>query len=256
MIGDLRGTLLGQRMANVYDLNEKTYLFKFTLSEATTAQVTGEKSEGSSKVMLLMESGIRFHTTQYARDKNDMPSPFAMKLRKYLRTKRLESVKQIGTDRVIDFQFGSGNSEVHIVLELYAAGNIILTDMNYDILALVRSYTLEDSDVVIQVGSRFTMPANNNATRDECNKKSILVQDVENFKRFAREKEEEYIAKELAAAEAPVTKTKGKGGTEKNVKRQKSKKMTVKQVLLEEMPEQKVISICSNACCLLRCRLN
>ena len=190
MVGDLRGTLLGQRVANVYDLNEKTYLLKFTLSEATTSQVTGEQSEGSSKVMLLMESGIRFHTTQYTKDKSEMPSPFAMKLRKHLRTKRLESVKQVGTDRVVDFKFGSGNSEVHIILELYAAGNIILTDRNYDILALVRSYELEGSNVIIQVGSRFTMTLNDNFSSDDDSHAPIWTQDVEKFKKFVKQKED------------------------------------------------------------------
>ena len=37
--------------------------------------------------------------------KDDMPSPFAMKLWNYLRTKRLEDVKQLSADRVVDFKF-------------------------------------------------------------------------------------------------------------------------------------------------------
>jgi predicted ribosome quality control (RQC) complex YloA/Tae2 family protein len=67
-----------------------------------------------------MESGVRFHTTNFVREKSDLPSPFAMKLRKHLRTKRLENVRQIGTDRIVDFKFGSGESENHIILELYS----------------------------------------------------------------------------------------------------------------------------------------
>jgi len=121
MVGEIRGILLGQRIANIYDVNDKTYLFKFTLSEAATQHQTGSKDqEGSSKVLLLLESGVRFHVTSFYREKSDMPSPFAMKLRKYLRTKRLENVRQIGTDRIVDFKFGSGDSECHIILELYS----------------------------------------------------------------------------------------------------------------------------------------
>ena len=60
----------------------------------------------------------------------------------------------------------------------------------------------------------------------------MSTQNVEDFKKFAKKKEDEHVAKELAAIDAPVTKTKGKGGTEKNAKRQKTKKMTLKQVLL------------------------
>ena len=121
MVGEIRGILLGQRVANIYDINDKTYLFKFTLSEAAAKHQTGVADQsGSSKVLLLLESGVRFHTTSFYREKSEMPSPFAMKLRKHLRTKRLENVKQINNDRIVDFKFGSGESENHIILELYS----------------------------------------------------------------------------------------------------------------------------------------
>jgi hypothetical protein len=144
MVRDIRATLLGQRLANIYDLNDKTYLFKFA--------VPGK----SEKLMLLLESGIRFHTTKYARDKSDLPSPFAMKLRKHIRTKRLEDVKQLCNDRVVDLKFGSGDAVFHIILELYANGNIILTDGNYEILALLRSHQFEE-DVAIKVNEIYPM---------------------------------------------------------------------------------------------------
>lgn len=144
MVRDIRATLLGQRVANIYDLNDKTYLFKFA--------VPGK----SEKMLLLLESGVRFHTTKYARDKNDLPSPFAMKLRKHIRTKRLEDVKQLCNDRVVDFKFGSGDAVFHIILELYANGNIILADGNYEILALLRSHQFEE-DVAIKVNEIYPM---------------------------------------------------------------------------------------------------
>jgi len=142
-VGELRGTMLGHRVANIYDLNDRTYLFKFAIPGV------------SEKPILLMESGIRFHTTKFMRDKADMPSPFAMKLRKHLRTKRLESIRQLGTDRVVDFKFGTGESANHIILEMYASGNIVLTDEHYEILALVRSHTFNGADVSIQVGEIY-----------------------------------------------------------------------------------------------------
>jgi len=73
-----------------------------------------------------------------------MPSNFAMKLRKHLRNLRLENVTQLGNlDRVVDFRFGSGNYAHHLLLELYAQGNIILTDGEYRILALLRTHEYE-----------------------------------------------------------------------------------------------------------------
>jgi hypothetical protein len=53
-------------------------------------------------------------------DKPDAPSNFTLKLRKHLRTRRLEDVRQLGVDRVVDFVFGSGENAHHLILEMYA----------------------------------------------------------------------------------------------------------------------------------------
>ncbi|CAM9999548.1 unnamed protein product, partial [Hapterophycus canaliculatus] len=100
-------------------------------------------SPGQEKSMLLLESGVRFHTTKFTHEKSDMPSGFSMKLRKHIRTQRLEDVRQVGMDRVVDFKFGSGKASNHVILELYASGNIILTDSKYEILDLLRTHTYE-----------------------------------------------------------------------------------------------------------------
>ncbi|KAK1280332.1 hypothetical protein QJS04_geneDACA004628 [Acorus gramineus] len=54
--------LIGMRLANVYDISPKTYLFKLMNSSGIT------ESGESEKVLLLMESGVRLHTTAYVRD--------------------------------------------------------------------------------------------------------------------------------------------------------------------------------------------
>ena len=56
--------------------------------------------EGATQVLLLLESASRLHTTRFARDKSATPSNFTMKLRKHLRGRRLESIAQVGMDRV------------------------------------------------------------------------------------------------------------------------------------------------------------
>lgn len=69
-----------------------------------------------------------------------------MKMRKHLRTKKLTSIQQLGMDRVIDLQFGRDEFACHVLVELYAQGNIILTDHNYNILSLLRSYTIQGNE--------------------------------------------------------------------------------------------------------------
>ena len=125
----LRKKLVGLRVANIYDVNGRLYLIKM--------------SKGGQKEHLLIESGIRIHTTDFIKNEKTVPSGFSMKLRKHLRTKKLVSIKQLGMDRVIDLQFGREEYAFHILVELYAQGNIILTDENYTILSLLRSYTLD-----------------------------------------------------------------------------------------------------------------
>jgi predicted ribosome quality control (RQC) complex YloA/Tae2 family protein len=61
-------------------------------------------------------------------------------MRKHLKNKRLESLKQLGIDRAVDMQFGQGPAAYHIILELYDRGNIILTDCDYIILNVLRPH--------------------------------------------------------------------------------------------------------------------
>ena len=83
--------------------------------------------------MLLIESGLRFHTTEKPYENPGMPTPFCSKLRKHLRGLRLESIQQLGNkDRVVHFIFGSGDQQRHsLILELYARGNVILLNSKY-----------------------------------------------------------------------------------------------------------------------------
>ncbi|KAF3778096.1 Nuclear export mediator factor NEMF-like protein [Nymphaea thermarum] len=140
---------IGMRCANVYDLNPKTYMFKLINSSGVT------ESGESEKVLLLMESGVRLHTTAYVRDKNTTPSGFTLKLRKHIRGRRLEDVRQLGYDRIILFQFGLGTNAYFIILELYAQGNILLTDPDFVVMTLLRSHRDDDKGLAIMSRHRY-----------------------------------------------------------------------------------------------------
>ncbi|PWA86817.1 zinc knuckle CCHC-type [Artemisia annua] len=113
------------------------------------------ESGESEKVLLLMESGVRLHTTDYIRDKSNTPSGFTLKLRKHIRTRRLEDVRQLGYDRIILFQFGVGANAYYIILELYAQGNIILTDPDFMVLTLLRSHRDDDKGLAIMARHHY-----------------------------------------------------------------------------------------------------
>ncbi|TSW08327.1 Nuclear export mediator factor NEMF [Bagarius yarrelli] len=129
------------RVYNVYDIDTKTYLIRL--------------QKPDSKAVLLIESGIRIHSTDFEWPKNMMPSGFAMKCRKHLKSRRLVHIKQLGVDRIVDLQFGSEEAAYHLIVELYDRGNIILTDHEYTILNLLRFRTTGAEDVKIAVRERY-----------------------------------------------------------------------------------------------------
>jgi predicted ribosome quality control (RQC) complex YloA/Tae2 family protein len=96
--------------------------------------------EDGDKVLLLVESGSRLHTVPAMPPKADTPSNFSLKLRKHVRSRRVESIRQLGVDRVVQITFGTGDATYHLLLEFYAQGNVILCDGAYEVLTLLRSH--------------------------------------------------------------------------------------------------------------------
>ena len=150
MVAHWNRTALGRRVINIYNgPNGETYVFKLDKQPGETANM-----------VLVVESGIRFHATRTPYENPGAPSQFCAKLRKHLRGLRLEQVQQLGLkDRVVNFVFGSGAAQRHsLIVEFYARGNVILTNSEYSILSLLRSHEYSnnnetaDSNVKVKVG--------------------------------------------------------------------------------------------------------
>lgn len=198
----LRQKLVGLRVSNVYDVSGRLYLLKM--------------AKGGAKEHLLIESGIRIHTTDFIKNNKTVPSGFSMKLRKHLRTKKLTSIRQLGMDRVIDLQFGRDEFAAHILVELYAQGNIILTDENYTILSLLRSHTFDgkeeaagDGPARCAIREKYPFSQAANLTEDNINT------DAEEIRQII---DDQFKGREEDAAVKPVEppkndgRNKGKGG--------------------------------------------
>ncbi|SOV16455.1 conserved protein, unknown function [Plasmodium sp. gorilla clade G2] len=117
--------IVGCIVTNIYNISNKIYVIKCSKKE--------------QKLFFLVEAEKRIHITEWKREKDVMPSSFTMKLRKHLRSRKISNIKQLGADRVIDIQFGYDEKASHLIVELYIAGNIILTDENYKILSILKS---------------------------------------------------------------------------------------------------------------------
>lgn len=171
---------LGRRVINIYNgPNGDTYIFKLdkrggggggvggtadggNVDSKPDGDAGGNSNSATSNLLLLLESGVRFHTSETSYENPAMPSQFCSKLRKHLRGLRLEQVTQLGMmDRVVHLVFGSGDAQRHsLILELYARGNLILTNSQYSILALLRSHEYNSA-------KDNSNPCDKNGTRQE-----------------------------------------------------------------------------------------
>ena len=241
-VRDIRSTLIGNKVVNIYDLGDKTYLFKIAVP-------------GSEKLFLLLESGVRIHTTKFTRDIPDLPAPFTMKLRKFLRSKRLEDICQVGDDRVIDMKFGSGADAYHVILELYSSGNIILTDKDYTVLSLWRSHQFAE-DVTLKVGEVYPMAFTSSTLKNtfllEAIRADFAVQNITDkttsvqpedisscsnadlLRKWAKRKSvENETRSEIMEERAEMSRLEGAGGKHmKKAAKRAARKLTLKTLLL------------------------
>ncbi|KAB8231843.1 putative DUF814 domain protein [Aspergillus alliaceus] len=127
---ELSSEIVNLRVSNIYDLSSRIFLFKL--------------AKPDHRKQLIVDSGFRCHVTQYSRATATMPSGFVSRMRKFLKSRRITSVKQIGTDRIIDFTFSDGM--YHMFLEFFAGGNIIITDREYNIVALFRQVSIAEGE--------------------------------------------------------------------------------------------------------------
>ncbi|KAF4321106.1 hypothetical protein BBO99_00004034 [Phytophthora kernoviae] len=188
MVGSIRANVVNMRVTNIYDLQgqgengaAKTYILKL-------------HQPPFPKIFLLLESG------------------FTMKLRKHLRGKRLSALTQLEGDRVVDFTFGQDALQCHLILELYASGNIILTDGEYRILSLLRTHRFDEN---VKMAVKQVYPVQllgDQETQSSIQTQTQLLEFVSKW----------FEEQELKAAAAPPT-----GKTQK-----KKKLQTIKQLLL------------------------
>ncbi|KFY22612.1 hypothetical protein V493_06468, partial [Pseudogymnoascus sp. VKM F-4281 (FW-2241)] len=138
---ELSNSLVTLRLANVYDLSSKIFLLRF--------------AKPDDKKQMIIDSGFRCHLTSFSRATAASPSVFVTKLRKFLKTRRVTAVTQIGTDRIIEFQFSEG--QYRLFLEFYAGGNIILTDEELNILTLLRTVPPGEGQEEQRIGLKYSL---------------------------------------------------------------------------------------------------
>ncbi len=105
-----------------------------------------QPSVGNSQ--LLIEPGRRIHLTEFQRVAPKTPSKFVTVLRKYLRDKRVISLKQHDLDRIVVLEVGDDSGAHKLVAELFGDGNLILLDPDDRIFVAQHYKRMRDRDLV------------------------------------------------------------------------------------------------------------
>lgn len=144
-MSEIKEACVDSRVVNVYDVNLRTFVLKLN------------PPLGNSKILLLVESGIRLHMTKYEvrSSESQMPSSACAKLRAALRGKRISDVLLLGHDRVVLLRFGAGSTAIYLILELYATGNVVLTDADLVVTFCLRARKPSSSDAVLAIGQPY-----------------------------------------------------------------------------------------------------
>ena len=132
------------RLNNIYDLNNRNFLFKFdNLKDIPISN----NFLYENKIYLNYLNGKFFYVTQNPSfQRVQKPTTFVMKLREKLKNKRLTNIEQVGLDKIVKLTFGEEEYTYYIFIELYSQGNIILTDNNYKIITLIRWHDYDESN--------------------------------------------------------------------------------------------------------------
>ncbi len=137
-ISELKDTILDSRVNNIYQLDEKTLIFKLHKTDM-------------SPIRLVMEAGRRLHTTSYAEENPSEPPAFCMALRKYLRNAWVTGIDQHEFERIVTVSFGTKTGVLKLVLELFGEGNIILTNEQSVIIQALVFKKMRDRDILHNV---------------------------------------------------------------------------------------------------------
>ncbi len=155
ILNELKESIVGKHVDNIYQLDDHTFLFRFT---------PGNQS-------LIIDVGKRIHLTHYAIAIPPTPTQFCMTLRKHLRNGRIIDITQYGFERIIVLQIESSEGKFQLVAEIFTRGNLILVDENLNIVLATRYARMRDRDVVR--GGKFVQAPSTGMNPAEVNRSDL-----------------------------------------------------------------------------------
>ena len=134
--------LIDAKLDKIYHPDKKTLLLQFHIT-------------GKGKKILRISVPDYIYLTDYKEKSPEKPSGFCMVLRKNLEQSRLRSIKQLGSERIIELLFEK--KEKHkLFIELFSPGNIVLCKEDDIIISALE--TKKWKDRTIRGGIAYTFP--------------------------------------------------------------------------------------------------
>ena len=134
-ISELKGLIAESRVNNIYQLDEKTLIFKL-------------HKINLPPIRLVVEAGRRLHSTVYAQESPATPPAFCMSLRKYLRGAWVVGIEQYEFERIVTVSFKTKEGLLKLVVELFGEGNVILTNEKNMILQALFFKRMRDRNIL------------------------------------------------------------------------------------------------------------
>ena len=101
---------------------------------------------GTGRVDLVMQCGVRIHTSKYTLENPKNPPSFPMLLRKRVKGAHVVSIEQHNFDRVVEIKVKK-DKYYTIIVELFDKGNIILLDDENNIVLPLKRKQWSDRDI-------------------------------------------------------------------------------------------------------------
>ncbi len=141
IVKELKEKIIKKKIENIYQLNEKTFLFKLKPNQAN----------------LLIEIERRINLTNFELNIPKEPTTFCKILRSHIRGSIIEDITQHEFERIIILKLKAGNERKLLIAELFKRGNLILLNEENKKIILALYYA-KMKDRVIAVGNEFKPP--------------------------------------------------------------------------------------------------
>lgn len=120
------------------------YIEKFYETGEGGFRMKLKKEKAQANLQIILSHTI--NRTSYV-ERQGQPSSFAMAVRKRIEGFRIDSISQMGNDRIVVFALDKGDARLNLIVEMFGKGNFIIADSSMNILLAYRQHQFRERAV-------------------------------------------------------------------------------------------------------------